>query len=287
LRWPERVLVREVGPRDGLQNEKAILPAETKITLIRRLIRAGITAIEATSFVHPRAVPQLSDAETVLEGIGDPGPGVTISALVGNVRGMQRAIAASHTCLREIVVVVSASEAHNRANLNRTVGDSLTELGEIRRLAGERFKVRGAIATAFGCPYQGKISFAEVARVAEGMLAEGIDEITLADTAAAGNPRQVYELVRETVSRYPEVTWALHLHETRGPGPVNAVMGIMAGVHVLESSVGGLGGCPFIPGATGNISTEELVRMLHGMGIETGIDLRLLLQCAEYIKELL
>lgn len=287
MRWPERVLVREVGPRDGLQNEKAILPAETKIALIRRLIRAGITAIEATSFVHPRAVPQLSDAETVLEGIGDPGPGVAISALVGNVRGMQRAIAASHTCLREIVVVVSASEAHNRANLNRTVGDSLTELGEIRRLAGERLKVRGAIATAFGCPYQGKISFTEVARVAEGMLAEGIDEITLADTAAAGNPRQVYELVRETVSRYPEVTWALHLHETCGLGPVNAIMGILAGVHVLESSVGGLGGCPFIPGATGNISTEELVRMLHGMGIETGIDLRLLLQCAEYIKELL
>lgn len=287
MRWPERVLVREVGPRDGLQNERTILPAETKIALIKRLIGAGVAAIEATSFVHPRAVPQLSDAEAVLEGIGDPGPGVTISALVGNVTGMRRAVAVAHTCLREIVVVISASEAHNRANVNRTVGESLRDLREIRRLAGERLKVRGAIATAFGCPHQGNISFAEVARVAEGMLAEGIDAITLADTAAAGNPRQVYDLVRRAVSLYPGVTWALHLHDNRGLGLVNAFAGMLAGVRVLESSVGGLGGCPFLPGATGNIPTEGLVEMLHGMGVATGIDLSLLLRCAGYIKELL
>ncbi len=287
MHWPDRILVREVGPRDGLQNEKKILPPEIKISMIRQLAAAGITAIEATSFVHPRAVPQLSDAEAVLEGIGGPGAGVSVSALVGNVRGVQRALAMLHTPLAEIVVVVSASEAHNRANVKRTVAESLAEVREICRLAAGQLKVRGAVATAFGCPYQGGIGAGEVARVVEGMLKEGIGEIVLADTAGMGNPRQVYDLLREIRERYPGVTWGLHLHDTRGRGLANAVAGLQAGVQVLESSVGGLGGCPFIPGAAGNIATGDLVSMLHDMGIETGIDLRRVLQCTQFMEETL
>jgi len=287
LHWPGKVLVREVGLRDGLQNEKTVLPTEKKIALIRELTGAGISAIEATSFVHPRAVPQLADAEAVLAGIGAPGPGVTISALVGNVKGMQRALEMLHTPLREIVVVVSASEAHNRANLNRSVAESLAELVEICRLAEGRLRVRGAVATAFGCPYQGAIGIYAVARVIEGMVAAGIREITLADTAGMGNPRQVYDLAGEVGERYSGVDWALHLHDTRGLGLANALAGVLAGVTILECSLGGLGGCPFIPGATGNVATGDLVHMLHKMGVETGMDLRRVLQCTASLERLL
>lgn len=284
MRWPDKVLVREVGPRDGLQNEKAILATNRKIALINGLIGAGVVAIEATSFVHPGAVPQLGDAEKLLEGLAEYGSEVVISALVGNARGMERASAMTHTQLSEVVVVVSASEAHNRANLNRSIDESLAELYEISNMAIGKINVRGAVATALGCPYQGNISFHQVNRVIDGMLAAGIGEITLADTAGMGNPRQVYELVTQLKGIYPGVTWSLHLHDTCGLGMANIVMGILAGISVLESSVGGLGGCPFIPGAAGNVATGETIKLLRKMGIDTGIDLERINQCTRKLS---
>lgn len=283
MRWPDRVLVREVGPRDGLQNEARYLPVEVKIELIKTLAQAGVTAIEATSFVHPGAVPQLRDAEAVVGGLGSLSSTVSLSALVGNSRGVTRAAAAG---VREVVAVVSASDAHNRANLNTSTGESLRGLTEICGLAREKgIRVRGAVATAFGCPYQGFISKGEVAKVVEGMQSSGIGEITLADTAGMGNPRQVYELTASLTAEYSAVAWALHFHDTRGLGLANVVAGLQAGPITLESSVGGLGGCPFLPGASGNIATEDLVYLLNSMGIHTGIDPAGLIKCSKLLEE--
>jgi len=285
VRWPDYVTIREVGPRDGLQNENKFIPSHLKIKLIRALIKTGVGTIEATSFVHPRAIPQLSDAELVLNSLRDIPDNVLLSALVGNVKGMQRAL---NTNVREVVVVVSASEDHNRANVKMSVGESLQAIREISFLAsGGGTVIRGAVATAFGCPYQGKINYDQVSVVVEGMLEAGIKEITLADTAGLGHPRQVYNLIRKLSAKYPEVTWALHFHDTRGLGLANVVMGIQAGVTILESSVGGLGGCPFIPGATGNVPTEDLVFMLHSMGIRTSIDLEGIIRCTYLLEEIL
>lgn len=285
MHWPGKVLIREVGPRDGLQNEAKFVPTEFKIQLIKALANAGITAIEATSFVHPRAIPQLSDAEAVVKGLQDLPSRVVFSALVGNVRGVERALQAG---IGEVVLVISASEAHNRANLNMSVNESISHVRQIGPLAhSEGIRARGAVATAFGCPYQGQINTLQVSKVIEGMLDTGIHEITLADTAGMGNPRQVYDLILELKQSFPHVDWALHFHDTRGLGLANIVMGLQAGVTVLESSVGGLGGCPFIPGATGNVATEDLVNMCQGMGIRTGIDLEGILQCTSLVEETL
>lgn len=285
LLWPQKVLVREVGPRDGLQNLSTFIPTAKKIELVRTLAKAGVTAIEATSLVNPKAVPQMADAEQVLAGLEDMSPGVKFSALVGNVRGMERAVASG---VPEVMVVVSASEAHNRANLNMSVKQSLSGLLEICTRANDRgVRVRGAVATAFGCPYEGEITPGQCKKVIEVMLKAGITEITLADTAGLGNPRQVYNLMLDLARCYPQVIWALHFHDTRGMGLANAVMGIQAGVTILESSLGGLGGCPFIPGAAGNIATEDLVYMLHQMGIDTGIKMEVILRCSMMMENIL
>jgi hydroxymethylglutaryl-CoA lyase len=282
LQWPESILIREVGLRDGIQNESKYVPVELKIALIKTLARAGVTAIEATSFVHPRAVPQLADAGSLFKKMGDIPDGLALSALVGNLKGVQRAAAAG---VKEVVVVISASDAHNRANLNMSTAQSLRGLREICALAYETgITVRGAVATAFGCPYQERISEDEVRCVVEGMLGEKIGEITLADTAGMANPRQAFELCGSLAFNYPGVKWSLHFHDTRGLALANIIAGIQAGVNTLESSVGGLGGCPFIPGAAGNISTEKLVYMLNKMGIKTGIDLEELLKCTRLLE---
>ncbi|MCL6638152.1 MAG: hydroxymethylglutaryl-CoA lyase [Firmicutes bacterium] len=285
MRWPKRVLVREVGPRDGLQNEKTMISTEAKVEYIESLVRAGVPAVEAASFVHPAAVPQMKDAEEVLAKVRDCRPRVALSALVGNVKGMERAAGAG---VPEVVVVVSASEAHNRKNVNRTVAKSLEEVSSICAIAsGAGIRVRGAVAMAFGCPFEGETGPDRIAAVVEGMLDAGIAEITLADTAGLGHPRMVYDRVVELAGKYPAVTWGLHFHDTMGLGLANALMGITAGVTVLESSTGGLGGCPFIPGAAGNIATEELVYMLGRMGIETGIDLAGIRLCTKRLEALL
>lgn len=282
MRWPDKILIREVGPRDGLQNEKKYIPVETKIKLLKTLAQAGVTTIESTSFVHPEAVPQLKDAESVIQGMEGYPATMVLSALVGNVRGVQRAAAVG---VKEVMVVISASDAHNRANLNMSTANSLQRLREIYTLSSESgIRVRGAVATAFGCPYQGVISREQIKVVVEGMLNEGVREITLADTAGMGNPRQVFELSSSFSYTYPDVDWALHFHDTNGLGLANIVAGIQAGVVILESSVGGLGGCPFIPGAAGNVPTEDLVFMLDSLDIKTGIDLNKLLKCSQLLE---
>ncbi len=282
MHWPEKVTVREVGPRDGLQNIKEFVPTEKKVQLVRTLAAAGVAAIEAVSFVSPRAVPQMSDACEVLAALADLPGSVTLSALAGNIKGMERAVSSG---IMEVVAVVSASEAHNRVNINMSVEQSLIGLKNISAMAASAgIRLRGAVATAFGCPYQGDIPEYQVKKVIEGMLAAGVEEITLADTAGMADPRQVYDLVREVSAGYPGVVWALHFHDTRGLGLANVLTGIQAGVTVLESSAGGLGGCPFIPGAAGNIATEDLVYMLHRMGIETGINLDDILGCGRMME---
>ncbi|GBF33847.1 hydroxymethylglutaryl-CoA lyase [Desulfocucumis palustris] len=285
MHWPGKITVREVGPRDGLQNIREFVPTEKKVQMIRALAAAGVVAIEAVSFVSPRAVPQMSDAYEVLAALGDLPGNVTLSALAGNLKGMERAAGSG---VREVVAVVSASETHNRANLNLPVERSLEVLKDIGAMAASAgIRLRGAVATAFGCPYQGEIPEYQVKKVVEGMLAAGMGEITLADTAGMADPRQVYELVRKLSAGYPGVAWALHFHDARGLGLANAVTGIQAGVTVLESSAGGLGGCPFIPGAAGNIATEDLVYMLHRMGMETGVDIDGILGCGRMLEGIL
>ncbi|MCL6558934.1 MAG: hydroxymethylglutaryl-CoA lyase [Firmicutes bacterium] len=285
MQWPERVLIREVGPRDGLQSEAEFVPTERKVEYVRALAQAGVTAIEATSFMHPKAVPQMSDAEGVMAGLNDISAQIVISALVGNVTGMKRAVAAG---VKEVVIVVSASEAHNRANLGKSVGESLAGLEEICFIAsGAGVRLRGAVATAFGCPYEGDVGPGRVGAVVNGMKKAGIREVTLADTAGLGNPGQVHELITILAAGHPEVVWALHFHDTRGLALANIVMGLQAGVNRLESSTGGIGGCPFIPGAAGNVATEDLVYMLHRMGISTGIDEAGLLRCSRMLEETL
>lgn len=281
LQWPAKVTIREVGPRDGLQSLSACIPTAAKIKLIRGLAAAGVTVIEATSFVSLRAVPQLADAGEVLKALADLPANVALSALVGNAQGMARAAGSG---VMEVVAVVSASEAHNMANLNRTVERSLAELEKICSLArGRGIRVRGAVATAFGCPRQGMITSPQVGRVVNAMVEAGTEEITLADTAGMANPRQVYDLVKEMADCHPSVTWALHFHDTKKLGLANAIAGLQAGVNILESSFGGLGGCPFIPGAAGNIATEDLVSMLHSMGIHTGISLEGVAACSRML----
>lgn len=282
MQWPDSVLIREVGPRDGLQNEETFLPTEKKIEMIKDLAMAGITAIEVTSFVHPGAVPQLRDAERVLEELDETIPRVKLSALIGNAKGMERAL---KTPVHEVMIVISASESHNLANLKMTVEESLNalqEIGEMTRGTGKT--LRGAVGTSFGCFYQGEVTLDEIKKVVEGMISCEIKEITLADTAGMGNPRQVNDLVKRIKGLYPEVNWALHFHDNRGQGLANTVAGLDAGVTIFESSLGGLGGCPFIPGAAGNVVTEDLVDMLHRMGIATGIDLGKLCHCTGWLE---
>ncbi|MBE3585309.1 hydroxymethylglutaryl-CoA lyase [Desulfofundulus thermocisternus] len=294
LQWPAGVLVREVGPRDGLQNEPRTISTNQKIRLIELLARAGVRAIEATSFVHPRAVPQMADAEEVISGARrvlavleaqEEVRGVVLSALAGNRRGVERALAAG---VDEVVMVVSASEEHNRANMRMSIGQSLRQVKEAVALAmGTGVVIRGAVAVAFGCPYRGEIRPGKVREVVGALAGAGIKEITLADTAGLANPRQVYELVNMLCREYPAVNFALHFHDARGMALANIVTGIQAGVKIIESSVGGLGGCPFIPGAAGNVATEDVVYMLQRMGIETAIDRYRLEDCISWLEEIL
>ncbi len=281
---PRRVTIGEVGPRDGFQMEKSFIPTDRKIEIIDALSRTGIPVFETTSFVHPRAIPQLRDAEEVMTKI-KRAPGVKYSALVPNAVGARRAVASG---VDEIHVVVSASNTHNRNNVNMTVDESLKsfeEVMEIARPAG--VPVKGGIGTAFGCPYEGDVPEEQVLRIIERMLAMGMAGITVADSTGMANPLQVKRLVGKIKDRWPDLPLVLHLHNTRGMGLANALAGLQAGVTELDASIGGMGGCPYAPGATGNISTEDLVHMLHEMGIETGIDLDALIACARLTQEVI
>lgn len=281
IHLPNEVAIYEVGPRDGLQNEPIPIPTEQKIAFIDRLTQATPAYIEVTSFVHPRWVPQLGDAEGVLAGIQRT-DGIRYAALVPNPRGLERAREAN---LGSIAVFVSASETHNQRNLNRSIDESLGNIEEvIAGLAGTGTWIRGYISMVWGCPYEGVISSAQVASVAERLLALGCDQVSLGDTVGFGTPREVQRLLADLRPVVPINQIALHFHDTRGTALANVVAGLDSGVRAFDGSVGGLGGCPYAPGASGNLATEDLVQMLHGMGVRTGVDLGALLDAAEYIE---
>ena len=264
------VLVREVGPRDGLQNEDPI-PTSDKIRLIDALSETGLRAIEAVSFVSPKAIPQMADADEVWRGITRR-PGVVYSALVPNARGAERAAAAG---VPEVEVVVSASETHNQKNVNRSVDESLAGVSDLVA-AAKGTAVVGIVSTAFGCPYEGDVPVRRAVEVGERMLDAGCGSVGFGDTTGMATPRRV----RELVGAWPGPAPLLHFHNTRGTGLANVLVALDLGVTRFDASVGGLGGCPYAPGATGNICTEDLVHMLDDMGIATGVDLDRLIDVA-------
>jgi hydroxymethylglutaryl-CoA lyase len=281
---PARVTMREVGTRDGIQSLGAFVPTEQKIEMANRLARTGLTRIEVTSFVSPRAVPQMADAEQVMAGI-DRVDGVSWEPLVPNLRGAERALA---TRPDRILVVLAASDTFNLKNIRMTIDDSLASIGEIIPLAHQAgVPVIAAISTSFGCPYEGDVPEERLFGVIAALLERGADEISIADTTGMANPLQVERTVGRVRERWPEVDFGLHFHNTRGMGLANVVAGLRAGVTIYDASIGGIGGCPFAPKATGNVSTEDVVHMLHEMGIGTGIDLEALIGCAIRMGEIL
>jgi hydroxymethylglutaryl-CoA lyase len=292
---PQTVRIREVGPRDGFQNEPEVIPTERKVELIDALARTGLHRLEATSFVRTDVIPQLADAAEVLARIDVP-PHVSVSVLIPNERGLDAALAlreraggGGRPAFEEINVFMSASETHNRKNVNRTIAESLAGLEAVLGRAREQgLRCEGVISTSFGCPYEGHVPPARVLEIAARLRDAGAQEIGFGDTTGMANPRQVREFFTDARGALGEgVELTAHFHNTRGQGLANVLAALEAGVESFESSFGELGGCPVPAGATGNIATEDLVSMLHEMGIETGIDLDALLACARRVQEIL
>jgi hydroxymethylglutaryl-CoA lyase len=275
-----RVAVTEVGTRDGFQSEAAFIPTADKAGVIDALIGAGVTHVEATSFVSPRAVPQLADAHEVLARVARRAD-AHLSALVPNPRGAERALGAG---VDEMVSFVSASETHNRANLNAPIADSLANVAEVAAIARGHVPLRGAIACAFGCPFEGEVPVDAALRVVDAYAALGIDRLTLGDTTGMATPPTVARLVQAIGGRFPQMRVALHFHNTRGIGLANVMVGLDLGIREFESSIGGLGGCPFASGATGNVCTEDLVYLLEESGFDTGVDLDALIAVAQRVE---
>jgi hydroxymethylglutaryl-CoA lyase len=272
--------VTETGTRDGFQAEARFIDTAVKAEIIDALIGAGVRRIEATSFVSPRAVPQLADAHDVLSRLTRR-KDAHISALAPNARGAERALGAG---VDETVCFISASETHNRANLNASIADSLLNVAEVAKIARGKVVVRGAVACAFGCPFEGEVPVAAAMRVVDGYAALGFDALTLGDTTGMATPRTVARLVEAIGKRHPKLPVALHFHNTRGVGLANVMVGLDLGIREFESSIAGLGGCPFAPGATGNICTEDLVYLLEESGFDTGIDLGALIEVAQRVQ---
>ena len=278
----KRVKVTEVGPRDGFQSEKTILNTEDKIDVINNLIDAGFQRIEVSSFVSPKAIPQLADAATILENV-KRNHETSLAALVPNARGALRAVDAK---LDEIVVFLSASESHNKKNVNRSVKDSLLGFREIADIAGKiNIPIQGDIATAFGCPFEGNVSAKRLAEISKEYKMMGFKGVTLGDTTGMATPTVVTEAVNAIRDMVPDFDITLHFHNTRGIGLANVMTGLNLGITDYESCFGGMGGCPFAPNATGNICSEDLIYLLHEMGIETGINLDQLINIAKNISE--
>jgi hydroxymethylglutaryl-CoA lyase len=278
----KRIQVNDVGVRDGFQIEKSIIPTETKIALIDELTLTGLAKVEATSFVHPKFVPNMADAETVLREITRR-EGVMITAITPNMKGIERAIAV-HTSggpIDEMNLFMSASETHNMANVKRTTSQSLADFAVMVPMAkAVGIRMNGCVSTSFGCPFEGEVAESRVLDFAEKYLAIGFDGVTFADTTGMANPKQVERMMREARLRFPGAEITLHFHNTRGMGLANVLAGIAAGVLRFDASIAGLGGCPFAPGATGNICTEDLVNMLNDVGLDSGVDLDRLLAVA-------
>ena len=274
---PKSVTVYEVGPRDGLQNEANLVPTEDKIAFVNALAKTGLTRIEITSFVSPKWIPQLADARELAESV-DRVSGVHMSALVPNRRGLDNAIAAG---VKDVAVFISASETHNKRNVNKTIADTLRAFEDVVRPAQDAgLSVRAYVSAVFGCPYEGDVDPARVLDLCQTLLGTGVYEISLGDTIGVANPLQVESVLNLLTASIDKDKLAVHFHDTQGTALANCVAALAAGIHTVDSSIGGLGGCPYAPGASGNLATEDLVAMLHGMGIETGIDLDALVECS-------
>ncbi|HUO71606.1 MAG TPA: hydroxymethylglutaryl-CoA lyase [Solirubrobacteraceae bacterium] len=283
---PAAVRIREVGPRDGFQNEPEVIPTDTKVRLIELLGRTGLRRIELTSFVRADVIPQLADAEQVLDAVRLP-PEVSVSVLIPNERGLERALA-HRDRFQEINGFLSASETHNRKNVGRSIEESLSGLERtIARARVERLRCEGVISTSFGCPYEGHVPVDRVLEIAARLVAAGAEEVGFGDTTGMANPLQVREFFAAAFKALPGVELTAHFHNTRGQGLANVLAALETGVESFESSFGELGGCPVPAGATGNIASEDLVSMLHEMGIETGIDLVALIDASRAAQQAL
>ena len=279
---PATVSIREVGPRDGLQNED-VVPAAAKVRLLDALSGTGVRRIEAVSFVHPKAIPQMADADEVWSAARHE-PGVRYSALVPNSRGAERALAAG---FGEVEVVVSASDTHNRRNVNRSTDESLDDItGLIALLHEAGATAEVIVATSFGCPYEGDVPPARVLSIVDRVVADGADRVAFGDTTGMATPRRVTDVVAPLRERHPDLPVLLHFHNTRGAALANILTALDLGITEFDASVGGLGGCPYAPGASGNVATEEVVHMLHDMGVDTGIDLGALIEAARLAEEI-
>lgn len=285
---PDRVSVYEVSPRDGLQNESATVPLRGKLRLVDALVAAGLQRIEITSFVSPKWIPQLADADELAEALapsasngrsaGAASSGVVFSALCPNAKGLERAKKAG---LEEIAVFMSASESHNKKNVNKTIDATIAAFEETiapARAAGMR--VRGYVSTVWGCPYEGDVDPARSIAIAKQLYEMGCYQISLGDTIGAGTPKLTREIMTRALGELPNEALAMHMHDTRGTALANIVVGLEMGIRNFDASVGGMGGCPYAPGAAGNVATEDLAYMLHGMGIATGLDLERLVEAA-------
>ncbi len=281
MRLPERVTIYEVGPRDGLQNEVRQVPTADKLRFIEALIAAGLRRIEITSFVSPKWIPQLADAAEVARGVPRP-EGVRFSALVPNRKGLDAALASG---MKEIAVFLSASETHNKKNINKTIGETLVAFQDVVPPAlAAGVPVRAYVSTVFGCPSEGDVEPHKVVWLTEELRAMGVYQVSLGDTIGVANPRQVEDVLGTVLDKIPADRIddvAVHFHDTQGTALANCLVALTLGITTIDAAVGGLGGCPYAPGASGNLATDDVVAMLHSMGIETGVDLDKLVECSK------
>jgi hydroxymethylglutaryl-CoA lyase len=281
MELPDKVIIREVAPRDGFQSWPEFVPTQTKVEIIKAVIAAGVTHFETTAFVSPKAVPQMADAAELMKVV--PRSGVTHCALVPNLKGAQLAVAAGAD---QINVVVSASEAHNMANFRRTIAESLSALEPIFQLAKEHHVgVTGSVAVAFGCPFEGEVPLKNVVDLISTFVSFGSQVIALGDTTGMATPRRVEHMVSTLRDRFPEKEILLHLHNNRGSAMANLYAGLQCGATIFETALGGIGGCPNVPQASGNLATEDVVCMLEDMGIQTGINLTRLIEAARFMEK--
>ncbi len=279
----KKIRICEVGPRDGLQNEKQIISAADKISLINAMSEAGFPVIEVGSFVSPKAVPQMANTDEVFQGI-EKKPGVEYRALIANARGVDRAVACGCT---KVKLNVSASVSHNLANLNRTPAESVSGFAEcVEKARAAGIGISGSISMAFGSPWDKEIPVQDVKDIVDAYLSVGIDEISLSDASGMAYPTQVYELCSEMRRCYPQVNWWLHFHNTRGLGIANIMAGMQAGFTQFDTSFAGVGGCPFVPGAAGNVATEDVLHLCEEAGVETGVDLDQAMAISRRVVEL-
>lgn len=282
-RLPKAVSVYEVGPRDGLQNESAVVPTEGKLQLIDALADAGLKRIEITSFVSPKWIPPLADSAEVASRVRRR-EGVVYSALVPNAKGLEGAKAAQ---IPEVAVFLSASETHNKKNVNKTIAETLAAFEAVVAPAREAgMRVRGYVSTVWGCPYEGAVDPRKALEITRQLLAMGCYQVSLGDTIGVGTPGQTERIVELMLGSIPGEQLALHFHDTRGTALANALVGVAKGITTLDASVGGLGGCPYAPGASGNLATEDLIYMLDGLGVEHGVDLEKLVAAGELAQRL-